>query len=51
MYINYTVKPSNITYKDVIDYQITGQGEKEITIDTYSPISWFEVTVRIKQPG
>jgi hypothetical protein len=48
MYINYTVKPSNVTYKDVIDRKITGQGEEEITIDKYSPISWFEVTVRSK---
>jgi len=48
MYINYTVKPSNITYKDVIDRHITGQGEEEITVDKYSPLSWFEVTVRSK---
>jgi len=48
MYINYTVKPSNITYKDVIDTKITGEHEKEVTVDTYSPVSWFEVTVRSK---
>ena len=48
MYINYTVKPSNVTYKDVIDRKITGQGEEEITVDKYSPLSWFEVTVRSK---
>jgi hypothetical protein len=48
MYINYTVKPSNVTYKDVIDRKITGQGEEEITVDKYSPVSWFEVTVRSK---
>jgi hypothetical protein len=48
MYINYTVKPSNVTYKDVIDRHITGQGEEEITVDKYSPLSWFEVTVRSK---
>lgn len=46
MYINYTVKPSNVTYKDVIDRKITGKGEEEITVDKYSPLSWFEVTVR-----
>ena len=51
MYINYTVKPSNITYKKVIDSKLTGGGEKEITIDTYSPYSWFEVTVRSKSTG
>ena len=48
MFINYTVKPSNVTYKDVIDRKITGQGEEEITVDKYSPLSWFEVTVRSK---
>jgi hypothetical protein len=48
MYINYTVKPSNITYKDVVNNKITGEGEKEITVDKYSPLSWFEVTVRSK---
>ena len=48
MFINYTVKPSNVTYKDVIDRNITGQGEEEITVDKYSPLSWFEVTVRSK---
>jgi hypothetical protein len=51
MYINYTVKPSNVTYKDVIDRKITGQGEEEITVDKYSPLSWFEVTVRSKSNG
>jgi len=51
MYINYTVKPSNVTYKKVIDNKITGEGEKEIEIDTYSPFSWFEVTVRSKSTG
>jgi hypothetical protein len=51
MYINYTVKPSNITYKKVIDTKITGESEKEIKIDTYSPYSWFEVTVRSKSTG
>ena len=48
MYINYTVKPSNVTYKDVIDRHITGVGEEEITVDRYSPLSWFAVTVRSK---
>ncbi len=51
MYINYTVKPSNITYNRVITSKITGEGEKTITIDTYSPYSWFEVIVRNKSSG
>ena len=51
MYINYTVKPSNVTGKKVIDSKITGEGQKVITYDTYSPVSWFEVTVRSKSTG
>ena len=51
MYINYTVKPSNVTGKKVIDSKITGEGQKIITYDTYSPVSWFEVTVRSKSTG
>jgi len=51
MYINYTVKPSNITGKKVVDSKITGEGQKVITYDTYSPVSWFEVTVRSKSTG
>ena len=48
MFINYTVKPSNVTYIDYIDYKITGQVERRVEVNTYSPISWFEVTVRSK---
>jgi hypothetical protein len=51
MYINYTVKPSNITGKKVVDSKITGEGQKVIAYDTYSPVSWFEVTVRSKSTG
>jgi hypothetical protein len=51
MYINYTVKPSNITTKKVVDSKITGEGDIVLTIDTYSPLSWFEVTVRSKSTG
>ncbi len=51
MYINYTVKPSNITYTKVYDSKITGEGQKVLTIDTYSPVSWFEITVRNKSGG
>ena len=51
MYINYTVKPSNITVKKSYDSKITGEGEKVITVDTYSPVSWFEITVRSKSTG
>lgn len=51
MYINYTVKPSNVTIKKVYDSKITGEGEKVLTIDTYSPISWFEIKVMSKATG
>ncbi len=51
MYINYTVKPSNTTYKKVVDSKLTGGGEQVLTIDTYSPASWFEITVRSKSTG
>lgn len=51
MYINYTVKPSNITYKKVVDSKLTGGAQQVITINTYSPVSWFEVTVRSKSTG
>jgi hypothetical protein len=51
MYINYTVKPSNVTIKKVVDSKLTGGGEQHLTIDTYSPVSWFEVTVRSKSTG
>jgi len=51
MYINYTVKPSNVTKKIAYTSKITGEGDKVITVDTYSPVSWFEVTVRSKSTG
>jgi len=51
MYINYTVKPSNVTITRVYDSKITGEGEKTLKLDTYSPVSWFEITVRSKQTG
>jgi hypothetical protein len=51
MYINYTVKPSNITYTKVITSKITGEGDKVVTTDTYSPVSWFEISVRNKSTG
>jgi len=51
MYITYTVKPSNATKNIAYTSKITGEGDKVITIDTYSPISWFEVIVRSKSTG
>ena len=51
MYINYTVKPSNITKKIAYTSKITGEGDKVITVDTYSPDSWYEIIVRSKSTG
>jgi hypothetical protein len=48
MMINYTVKPTNITYIDFID---TNQGEKRVKIDKYSPISWYVIKVIDKATG
>lgn len=48
MYINYTVKPSNITYYKSYTSKITDQGDQIVLVDDYSPFSWFEVTVRSK---
>jgi hypothetical protein len=56
MMINYTVKPSNVTIKKVVTV-MEGEGqsvhhvEKELTIDTYSPISTFVVKVLSKSTG
>ena len=51
MFINYTVKPSNVTYYQSFTSKITGEGDKVVKIDKYSPNSWFEVTVRSKSTG
>ncbi|MFA5347313.1 MAG: hypothetical protein WC294_04190 [Methanoregula sp.] len=51
MLINYTVKPSNVTIHKVYDSKIVGEGEKVLTIDTYSPISVFVITVLSKTTG
>jgi hypothetical protein len=51
MMINYTVKPSNVTIHKVYDSKVTGEGEKVLTIDTYSPISTFVVKVLSKSTG
>jgi len=48
MYINYTAKPSNVTEKRAVRENMV---DKVITIDTYSPISTFVVTVIGKASG
>lgn len=51
MYINYTVKPSNVTIHKVVDTKIQGKGEELLEIDTYSPISTFVIKVMSKSTG
>jgi hypothetical protein len=51
MYINYTVIPTNYTYKKLVTSKIVGKGDSVITIDTYSPNSWLEITIRNKTTG
>ncbi len=56
MYINYTVKPSNITEKRVVtEWEGEGQSmrevEKVLTIDTYSPNSRYIIKVLSKSTG
>jgi hypothetical protein len=47
MYINYSVVPSNITVTKIISSRSLEKGSEEvITLDTYSPYSWFKITVR-----
>jgi len=51
MYINYTVIPTNITEKREVASKTGSKGDSVITIDTYSPYSWLEITVRNKTTG
>jgi len=51
MFINYTVIPTNITQKRVVTSKIVGTADSVITIDTYSPNSWLEITIRNKTTG
>jgi hypothetical protein len=46
MLINYTVIPTNITEKRVVNAKTGAKAESVITIDTYSPNSWLEITIR-----
>lgn len=51
MYINYTVIPTNYTEKRLVTSKTGSKGESVVTIDTYSPYSWLEITVRNKTTG
>ncbi|MDO9325486.1 MAG: hypothetical protein Q7T80_11075 [Methanoregula sp.] len=46
MLINYTVIPTNITEKRVVNAKTGSKAESVISIDTYSPNSWLEITIR-----
>jgi hypothetical protein len=53
MYINYTVKPFNITVNKVVASR-TGSKSSDvqtITFSDYAPYSWFDITVRNKATG
>jgi len=51
MYINYSVTPQNITVKKVGDSRQLSNNDVTLTYSTYSPNSWFLVTVRNKTTG
>jgi len=53
MYINYSVKPFNITVNKVVSSRSgTTNGQTQtITFSDYAPYSWFDITVRNKNTG
>lgn len=51
MFINYTLTPFNLTGTRTIPGKLTGESSKTVSYDYYSPVSWFEVTVRNKTSG
>jgi len=51
MYINYTVIPTNITGKKVVNSQYLSKDEQVISYDMYDPQSYFVITVRNKTSG
>ncbi|MGD0534322.1 MAG: hypothetical protein ABR999_02630 [Methanoregula sp.] len=54
MYINYTVKPFNITVNKVVSSKAANHqlGDVQtITFSDYAPYSWFDITVRDKSTG
>jgi hypothetical protein len=51
MFINYTVIPTNYTEKRLITSRTGTKEESVIEIDTYSPNSRFEITIRNKITG
>ncbi|MFA6364740.1 hypothetical protein [Methanoregula sp.] len=51
MYINYTVKPVNITVNKVAASKSGSKEWQTITFSDYAPYSWFDITVRDKNTG
>jgi len=51
MYINYTVKPTNVTVNKVIPVRYGSDEVKTISFSDYAPYSWFDITVRNKETG
>ena len=51
LYIQYVVKPTNVTVTKVFTERTGTRKEKTITYSDYSPNSWFEITVSNKTSG
>jgi hypothetical protein len=51
MYIQYVVKPTNVSVTKVFTSRTGNREEKTITYSDYSPNSWFEITVSNKTSG
>jgi len=51
MYINYTVKPQNITGYDVYTSKFGKKKDVSVKYDQYDPQSYLEITVRDKNTG
>jgi len=48
MLIDFSVKPVNITGSNVNSSRAGGHGDQTVNNDYFSPISWYQVTVRDK---
>jgi hypothetical protein len=51
MYSNYSVIPTNYTEKRLVTSRTGTHKEEVLEIDTYSPYSWLEITIRNKTTG
>jgi hypothetical protein len=51
MYINYTVIPTNVTMNKYVESPSGGHNYQTVQYSTFSPDSWFEITVMNKTTG